>query len=604
VKSLSVVNRHIWKYKKLLLLGGLIVLISNILGLYPPQVVRHAINLVQDLIQLNSLHDGFEVKGHIGSLIAVALLVFAGLVLGFALLRGLFLFFSRQTLIVLSRKVEFDQRNDIYNHYQELTLSFYRRNRTGDLMARISEDIGHVRMYVGPGIMYSLNTISLAVIVIVAMLMVNPELTLYTIAPLPLLSLLIYLVENKVLKRSERIQQQLSRLTAFTQEIFSGIRVAKAYSRERDFGVKFEQESNQYRSKAMSLVRINSLFFPLVLFLVGLSTALTVWIGAEKVVEGSLTVGNIAEFTIYVGMLTWPIISIGWVSSLIQRAAASQKRINEVMDEKPDMQFPASSQGVGKAHIVFKDVSFKYPATGIQALDHVSFEILPGQKIGILGSTGSGKSTLCTLIPRLLDVDSGEIIIDGLPIKEYGRNELRGAIGYAPQDVFLFSEKISENIAFGMPGASESQVQLAAERAGILENILDFPDKFETVVGERGVTLSGGQKQRIALARAMIREPKILILDDSLSAVDTKTEELILQNLRQARISKPEMAILMVSHRISTIQDSDLILVMDNGKVIEQGTHNELIAKDGYYALIQKKQLIEEELGTVAVRNN
>lgn len=600
MKSLSVVNRHIWKYKRLLIIGVVFVLVSNVIGLYPPQIVRHAIDLVADLIMLNALHDGFEANGHFGNLIGTALLLFGGLVIGLSLIRGLFLFFTRQTLIVLSRKVEFDQRNDIYRHYQELSLSFYRRNRTGDLMARISEDIGHVRMYVGPGIMYTFNTISLVIIVIIAMVMVNPKLTLFTIAPLPLLSILIYFVENRVLKRSDRIQKQLSRLTAFTQEIFSGIRVTKAYAREKDFATKFEQESNQYRFRAMNLVSLNAVFFPIVMLLAGLSTALTVWIGAEQVIAGQLTIGNIAEFIIYVNMLTWPIISIGWVTSLIQRAAASQARINEVLQEKPEILFPEDSGNIRKAHIVLDKVSFRYPVTGIQALDSVSLEIKPGQKIGILGATGSGKTSLCNLIPRLFDADSGSITIDERNILEYSKENLRDVIGYAPQDVFLFSETIRENIAFGKPGASMEEITDAAKKAGILDNILGFPEGFETVVGERGVTLSGGQKQRIALARAIIRKPLILILDDSLSAVDTKTEELILQNLRLARTENPDMAVLMVSHRVSTLQDSDQIFVMDQGKVVERGTHAELLQLKGYYALIQQKQLIEAEMGVEA----
>lgn len=600
MKSLSVVNRHIWRYRRLLLLGVAFVLVSNVLGLYPPQIVRHAIDLVGDLVRLNRLHDGFAINNQFSDLIGMGLLLFGLLVVGLSLLRGLFLFFTRQTLIVLSRKVEFDQRNDIYRHYQDLSLAFYRRNRTGDLMARISEDIGHVRMYVGPGIMYTLNTISMALIVVATMWMVNPTLTLYTIAPLPLLSVVIYLVENHVLRRSDRIQKQLSRLTAFTQEVFSGIRVAKAYARERDFFSKFEGESNNYRSKAMDLVKLNAVFFPVVMLLAGMSTALTVWVGSEQVIQGQLTVGNIAEFIIYVNMLTWPIISVGWVSSLIQRAAASQSRINEIMKEKPELVFPPEGPVVSQAALEFRNVSFTYPVTGITALSDVSFSVAPGQKIGILGATGSGKTSLCNLIPRLFDPDSGIILLDGSELKAYGKVDLRNAIGYAPQDVFLFSETIRENIAFGKPGATDGEVREAAHQAGILENILDFPEGFDTVVGERGVTLSGGQKQRIALARAIIRKPLLLILDDSLSAVDTKTEEHILQNLRQARVDNPSMAVMMVSHRVSTLQDSDLILVLDHGKIVERGTHASLLQQKGIYALIQKKQLIEAEMGVVS----
>lgn len=595
MKSLAVLNKYIWKYKKLLLGGFFFVIISNLLGIYPAQIVRDAIDLVGDLLKINSLHEGFEVRTAFGSLIGQSLLIFGGLVIAFALLRGLFLFLTRQTLIVMSRRVEYDLRNDIYNHYQDLSLSFYRRNRTGDLMARITEDISRVRMYLGPGIMYTINTISLAVVVISTMLVVNAELTLYTILPLPILSILIYYVESRVLRRSDRIQQQLSKLTAFTQEIFSGIRVTKAYTREKEFGLKFQDESEEYKERSMSLIRLNSLFFPVVMLLVGLSTAITVWIGAEKVIAGQFTVGNIAEFILYVNMLTWPIIAIGWVSSLIQRAAASQERINVLLREKPEITFPKeASVEVKTAHLVFEGVDFTYPDTGVRGLDHVSFELLPGKKLGILGPTGSGKSTLCNLIPRMYDPDGGQISLDGVPIKEYGRDTLRQAIGYAPQDVFLFSETVGENVAFGLPGATQEQIEEATKKAGVYDNVLGFKEQFDTMVGERGVTLSGGQKQRLALARAWIREPKLLILDDSLSAVDTKTEEVILSNLRKARTENPEMSIIMVSHRVSTIMDADQIIVLDEGRIVERGTHAELEASGGYYSSIHHKQLMEE----------
>lgn len=596
MKALAVLNKYIWKYKKLLLSGFVFVIISNLFGIYPPQIVRNAIDMVSDLIKVNALHEGYDVNGHIGSMIAASLLIFAGLVIVFALMRGIFLFFTRQTLIAMSRKIEYDLRNDIYDHYQKLSLSFYRRNRTGDLMARITEDISRVRMYLGPGIMYTINTLSLAVVVISAMLVVNVELTLYTIIPLPILSLLIYFVENKVLSRSDFIQRQLSKLTAFTQEIFSGIRVTKAYVREDDFADRFRGESLEYKSRSMRLIRLNSLFFPLVMLLVGASTAITIWIGAEKVIAGSLSIGNIAEFIIYVNMLTWPIISIGWVSSLIQRAAASQERLNELLREEPDIIFPKTSDHkVKTAKIAFKNVSFTYSDTGIQALKNVDFELKAGKKLGILGATGSGKSSLCNLIPRMFDPQEGEIVLDGISIKEYSRDELRNAIGYAPQDVFLFSDTVGGNVAFGMPGAKQDQIVEATKKSGVYQNVVDFPKKFDTMVGERGVTLSGGQKQRLALARAWIRNPKLLILDDSLSAVDTKTEELILNNLKQARINDPDMSVIMVSHRVSTIQDADQIVVLEDGMVIEKGTHSSLINQGGYYASIYNKQLLEEQ---------
>lgn len=596
MKALGRLNKYIWRYKGLLLFGIFCVLVSNLFGIYPPQVVRSAIDLVGDLVKINALHEGFEAKASVVSLISGSLIIFSVLTISLALLRGVFLFLMRQTLIVMSRRVEFDLRNDMYAHYQDLSLSFYRKNRTGDLMARITEDVGRVRMYLGPGIMYTINTLSLMVIVVATMMTVNPQLTLFTILPLPLLSVLIYYVESKVLKRSDRIQEQMSRLTAFTQEIYSGIRVTKAYTREKDFGKKFASESQEYHQRSMQLIRLNAYFFPAVMILVGLSTALLVWVGAEKVIGGSLTVGNIAEFIIYVNMLTFPIISIGWVTSLTQRAAASQKRINEFLDEKSEIVFPENDFQITQARIEFDKVSLSYPATGFEALHDVSFTLLPGQKLGIIGPTGSGKSSLCNLIPRLFDATSGTIRIDGRDIRDYSKTNLRNEIGYAPQDVFLFSESIFDNVAFGLPGATQEQVALATQRSGVYENILGFAEGFQTVIGERGVTLSGGQKQRVALARAWIRDPKLLILDDSMSAVDTKTEEMILGHLRQARIDRPEMAVIMVSHRVSTIQDADMIVVIDGGRILEQGNHATLLAQEGYYSVIHNKQLIEKEL--------
>ena len=600
MKALKRLNKYIWRYKGLLLFGTLCVILANLFGIYPPQVVRSAIDLVGDLIKVDALHEGFAVRSSVNGLIGTSLVVFSILTISFALIRGLFMFLMRQTLIVMSRKVEFDLRNDMYAHYQELSLSFYRKNRTGDLMARITEDVGRVRMYLGPGIMYTINTISLMIVVVITMMTVNPELTLYTLLPLPLLSFLIYYVESRVLKRSDRIQEQMSKLTAFTQEVYSGIRLTMAYTRERDFGRKFESESREYHGRSMGLIRLNSYFFPVVMVLVGLSTALLVWIGAEKVIDGTLSVGNIAEFIIYVNMLTFPIISLGWVTSLTQRAAASQQRINDFLDERSEIEFPATKHQIEAARVEFKEVGLVYPSTGTHALQEISFTLEPGQKLGIIGATGSGKSTLCNLIPRLFDPQEGQILIDGRDIREYSKENLRNEIGYAPQDVFLFSESILENVAFGLPGATREQVELATKLSGVYDNVVGFKEGFETVIGERGVTLSGGQKQRLALARAWVREPKLLILDDSLSAVDTKTEELILGNLRQARIDRPEMAVIMVSHRVSTIQDADLILVLEHGRIVEQGNHASLVDAEGYYANIHRKQLIEQELGVEA----
>jgi len=594
MKALFALNPYIWKYKKHLFLGIVFVVISNIFTVYPAQIVRNALNMVEEVVLHYQLFANTTLTGQLDSMLSRSLLLFAGLVVLMALLRGVFLFFTRQTLIVMSRLVEYDLRNDLYQHFQEMSLSFYRRNRTGDLMARLTEDVSRVRMYLGPGIMYTINTISLAIVVVTTMLMVNPELTFYTLLPLPILSYLIYYVESIIQNRSERIQRQLSRLTTFAQEIFSGIRVVKAYVKEEESAQKFEEESEVYKQKSLHLARVDAIFYPLVVMLVGLSTILAVWIGGESVIAGRLSIGNIAEFIIYINILTWPIVAIGWVTTLIQRAAASQVRLNELLAQRNEIKFPPASPPVQQAGLVFEEVSFTYPDTGIAAIQELSFELRPGQKLGIVGPTGSGKSTLCALIPRLFQIDSGEIRLGGRRLETYARLPLRQAIGYAPQDVFLFSDTIHNNIAFGLPQASRQQVEEAAALAAIKDSIMEFPLQFDTRVGERGVTLSGGQKQRISIARAWIRQPNILILDDVLSAVDTKTEETILQNLRTYRQQHQNAIVLMVAHRISCIQDADLIIVLENGRLTQRGTHEELIQQNGYYSRIYEKQLLEE----------
>ncbi|MCB0839625.1 MAG: ABC transporter ATP-binding protein [Bacteroidetes bacterium] len=595
MRALFALNPYIWKYKRQLMLGILFVAISNLFAVYPAQIVRGAIDMVGDVLKFYSIFSGFETGQFLDGMLVKSLILFGALVIIMALLRGVFLFFTRQTLIVMSRLIEYDIRNDLYDHFQQLSLTFYRKNRTGDLMARIAEDVSRVRMYLGPGIMYTLNTISLFIVVVTTMIVVNPELTLYTLIPLPVLSYLIYYVESIIQRKSERIQAQLSKLTTFTQEIFSGVRVVKAYVKESESVDKFTEESDIYKEKSMGLAKVNALFFPLVIFLVGISTIITVWVGGEKVIYGSLTLGNIAEFIIYINLLTWPIVSIGWVTTMIQRAAASQVRLNELLEQRSEIRFPESDEEIKTAALEFKEVSFTYKETGITALNDVSFQIKPGQKLGVVGPTGSGKSTLCAMIPRLFDPHYGEIRIDYQPIQNFSRDHLRQAIGYAPQDVFLFSDTVAGNIAFGKPEASEDAIEEAAKRSSIYDNIIDFPQKFKTIVGERGVTLSGGQKQRISVARAWIKKPRLLILDDVLSAVDTKTEEEVLRNLRTYREENPEVAVIMVAHRISCVQDSDLIIVIEDGKITESGTHQQLVENQGYYARIYEKQLLETE---------
>lgn len=594
MKTLSALNPYIWRYKWHLLLGTLFVALSNLFAVYPAQIVRNAIDMVGDMLGYYQQIEDFEIGRQMRQRIIGILLLFGGLVLAMALLRGVFLFLTRQTIIVMSRKIEYDLRNDLYDHFQSLSLSFYRRNRVGDLMARSTEDVSRVRMYVGPGIMYSINTITLFIVVIITMLSVNVELTLYALLPLPLLSVLIYYVESIIQQRSERIQEQLSQLTTMAQEVFSGIRVLKAYVKELPTAQKFGEESDTYKQRSLHLARIDALFFPLVVFLVGLSVVLNVWVGGEKVIAGTLTVGNIAEFLIYINLLTWPIIAIGWVTTLIQRAAASQKRLNELFAERSELAFPRESAPIERAALSFNKVSYTYPDTGIQALKEVNFHLKPGEKLGIVGPTGSGKSTLCAMIPRLFDTDEGEIFFDNHPLRTLSQENLRQSIGYAPQDVFLFSSSIRDNIAFGAPDADEQAVVQAATWSAVHESIARFPEGYDTLVGERGVTLSGGQKQRISIARAWIRKPKLLILDDVLSAVDTRTEESILKALSDYRTAHPEVAVVMVAHRLSCVQDADHIIVMEGGEITAQGTHESLVEAGGYYANIFQMQQAEE----------
>lgn len=594
MKALFALNPYIWRYKRHLLWGIVFVLISNLFAVYPAQIVRSSIDIVGDILEFFALIKGFAVEEQLRDSLISTLILFGSLVVLMAVLRGIFLFFTRQTLIVMSRLIEYNLREDLYAHLQNMSLSFYRRNRTGDLMARIAEDIPRVRMYLGPGIMYTLNTVTLFVVVVTTMVMVNPELTLYALLPLPVLSYMVYYVESIIQRRSERIQEQLSQLTSFTQEIFSGIRVVKAYIKEQFVSKTFSAEAETYKQKSMHLAQVDAMFFPLVVLLVGLSVILTVWIGGEQVIAGQLSVGNIAEFVIYINLLTWPIVAVGWVTTLTQRAAASQVRLNQLLGERPDVQFPENTQTVQLANLTFDDVSFTYPETGIQALRHVTFELKAGQKLGIIGPTGSGKSSLCALIPRLFDIDDGNIYLDSKALETYGKESLRQSIGYAPQDIFLFSDNVHHNIAFGKPDATREEVETAARWASIYENILDFPKGFETLIGERGVTLSGGQKQRISVARAWIRKPKLLILDDVLSAVDTQTEETILSNLREFKADHPGVSIVMVAHRISCIQDADHIVVLEGGSITEQGTHETLIQQNGYYRRIYDKQASEE----------
>ncbi len=573
--------------------GLVFIVISNFFQILPAQVVRYAFDLIKEGINLHNLFEGMSQQDLVYDSFARSILVYGVVILVMALLRGLFLFFVRQTIIVMSRLIENDLKNEIYEHYQSLPLSFYRKNNTGDLMSRISEDVSRVRMYLGPAIMYGLNLVVLFLMVIPYMLSVNVKLTLYTLIPLPILAISIYYVNNIIERKSDEIQKSLSGITTFVQEAFSGIRVLKSFVREDDSHNNFTTASNTYREKSLDLNFVNSLFFPLILFLVGLSTIITIYIGGQEVINGSITTGNIAEFIIYVNMLTWPVTSLGWTASLVQRAAASQARINEFLHTKNNIVSRENIRKDIKGDIRFENVDFIYPDTNIHALKNVSFSINHGETLAVIGNTGSGKSTIATLLPRMYDVSSGRIFIDGVDVQDYNIESLRSQIGYVPQDVFLFSDSIRNNIGFGLPSITEEQMIQAAKDADVYENIMRFPEKFDTKLGERGITLSGGQKQRVSIARALVREPSILILDDSLSAVDTKTENAILNSLR--RIMKNRTSII-ISHRVSSVKLADRILVLDDGAIVQHGTHNELIKQKGLYRELYERQLQTEEL--------
>ena len=592
VKDLAHLNKYLFKYKRHLLLGVLFVVISNVFAIVPAQVVRHAFDLVKENIDLYRLFGGSGLQENMYSQFASAILIYGALILLLALLRGVFLFFTRQTIIVMSRLIEFDLKNEIYNHYQSLPLSFYRRNNTGDLMNRISEDVSRVRMYLGPAIMYGLNLLTLFFMVIPIMFSVNARLTLFALLPLPVLSISIYFVNNIINKRSLAIQESLSGLSTFVQESFSGIRVLKAFVREQDAGEKFTASSNEYKNRYMKLVSVQSLFFPLIMLLIGISVILTIYVGGTEVMKGAITTGNIAEFIIYVNLLVWPVTSLGWISSIIQQAAASQKRVNEFLQEKNEIVSTQNLEQELKGHLVFEDVKFDYPDSGIRALDQVNFEVKPGESLAIIGTTGSGKTTIANLVLRLYDTTEGTIKVDGHPIQEYNIENLRSQIGYVPQDVFLFSDSIKNNIAFGKEDLTEEEMIQAAKDADVYENIMEFPDKFATRLGERGITLSGGQKQRVSIARAIVKNPSILILDDSLSAVDTKTENAILNSMQ--RIMKDRTSII-ISHRVSSAKLADKIIVLDDGKIVEQGTNESLLSANGVYKELYEKQLKAEE---------
>lgn len=592
MKELSYLNKFFYKYRWRLIPGVLFVIISNVFGVLTASVIRISFDLVTENISLYHLFSGFDRQAVIYNLFGYSMLLFGGIVLALALIRGLFLFLMRQTIILMSRHIEYDLKNEIYSHYQQLSLAFYRRHNTGDLMNRVTEDVSRVRMYLGPGIMYTINTITLFIIAICFMLTVNVRLALFSILPLPILAVTIYYVNNIINFRSEKIQQRLSALSSFVQENFSGIRVIKSYVREISVRESFANESENYKTHSMALVKVQALFYPMMLLLIGLSNVITMYIGGVEVMKGNITPGNIAEFIVYLNMLTFPVMALGWVTSLIQRAAASQKRINEFLHEQPEIVSPNAAAHTVKGRISFNHVSFIYPDTGIEALKNISFVAEPGQMIAIIGRTGSGKSTIANLIMRMYDSTAGTIQIDNRPLPHFNLEDYRSQVGFVPQEVFLFSDTIANNIAFSADVLNMPMVEQAAKDAAVYSNIMELENGFETLIGERGVTLSGGQKQRVSIARAIVKHPQILIFDDCLSAVDTRTEEEILTNLGNIMQGKTSI---IIAHRISTIKNADKILVMDNGQIVEQGTHDELMQQKMVYFELYEKQLLEEE---------
>lgn len=587
MRHLRSLNKYFVKYKWLLLLGFCFIILTNIFSVYAPRLIRNAIDFVAENVKTYQSFTDFVAQDGIVKIIQNGLLVFALTYIGVTILRGLFMFLMRQTIIIMSRHVEYDQKNELFRHYEKLTPAFYKRNNTGDLMSRVAEDVGRVRQYVGPAIMYFANLLVLFVLVIWSMLRVNVELTLYVLMPLPILSVSIYYVNSIINRRSERIQQQLSFLTSVAQESFSGIRVIKAYAQEENSERYFEQQCEEYKQRSLGLSRVDATFQPLMILLVGLSTLLTIFIGGWEVMRGNITAGNIAEFVIYVNMLTWPVTSLGLIASIVQRAAASQKRIDEFLHTEPDIASGSFTPARPEGAVEFRDVSFTYPDTGIKALQHVSFSVKPGEKVAVIGRTGSGKSTLADLLLRLYDPDAGEIRIDGTDIRSYSLPALRREIAYVPQDVFLFSDTVRNNIAFADPGAALERVHRYARYASIDREIEEFADGYDTLVGERGVTLSGGQKQRISIARAFMKDAPLVLLDDCLSAVDTATEQLILGNMRSFLRGKTAF---IITHRVFSLMRFDRIFVLDNHTIAESGTHEELLAAGGLYASIYEEQ--------------
>ena len=582
MKALKKLNPYFLKHKWLLITGGVFVIISVVFKLFPALLIRNSFDTIARVIE------DYKSGAVRDETVRWELIRYGLYIIASAVLQGIFMYFMRQTIIVMSRHIEYDLKNVVFDHYQRLTQRFFKKNNTGDLMNRISEDVGKVRMYVGPAIMYTLNTGFTIILVISIMISVSPKLTLLTLIPLPFLAYLIYKVASLIQERSHAVQSQLSNLSTFAQESFSGTRVIKSYHKTPWFFEKFKEQALEYRSVNEKLFRVNAVFQPLMIFMVGLSTLITIFVGGKLYMAGEVSAGNITEFIYYVNLLTWPIASIGWVTSLVQSASASMERLDEFLNEAPDFESGQYIPKEFKGRIVFEKVSFTYPNSGVEALKDVSFELEAGQSLGILGKTGAGKSTVAALIVRQYDPTSGRITIDGVDLKEWNLPALKSHLGWVPQEAFLFSDTIANNIAFGMDALDLAEVINAAKAAGVHDNISEFPKSYETRVGERGVTLSGGQKQRVSIARALIKKPEIMVFDDCLSAVDTETEEIILRNIKAAT---QDVSSLIVAHRISSVKHCDQIICLEDGRVIERGTADELEQAGGHYTELVALQL-------------
>ncbi|MCH3883238.1 MULTISPECIES: ABC transporter ATP-binding protein [Tenacibaculum] len=584
MKALQYLNKYFLKYKWRLLLGIIITFLSKILALEIPRIISNSLNAVEDY-QTGKITDLEVVK--------TELLNNVLLIIGIALLSGFFTFLMRQTIIVMSRLIEFDLKNEIYQQYQRLSINFYKKNRTGDLMNRISEDVSKVRMYFGPAIMYTLNMIILFIVGFQQMYAMAPTLTMYTLIPFPLLSVSVFLISKVINIRSTVVQQYLSKLTTFNQEFFSGINVVKSYGIESAVIKNFDALADQSKEKNISLYKVQALFFPLMVLLIGVSNLIVIYIGGKQYIDGEIQIGVIAAFVLYVNILTWPVAIVGWVTSMVQQAEASQQRINEFLEQVPEIKNNTTKRTEVKGNIEFKNVTLTYDDTDITALKDVSFTVKSGETVAILGNTGSGKSSIVNLVSRLYDTTEGSVLLDNTPIEDCNLDDVRNQIGFVPQDPFLFSDTIENNIKFGKEDATEEEIIEAAKNAVIHDNIIEFKDGYKTILGERGVTLSGGQKQRTSIARAIIKNPKILVFDDCLSAVDTETEEKILSNLEKVSKNKTTF---IISHRVSSAKNADKIIVLDEGKIVQQGTHNQLITKAGYYKELYEQQLLEKEI--------